>query len=80
MKPMAWYDPTNGAVSTDKNSPLFTQLGQVWPLYREREFKAEKLSERERHKLEMVAVIQTIATHANALATLANNLNRQHGE
>jgi len=33
MKPIAWYDPTNGAVSTDKNSPLFTPLGQVWGLY-----------------------------------------------
>ena len=32
-KPIAWYDPTNGAVSTDKDSPLFTPLGQVWPLY-----------------------------------------------
>ena len=33
MKPIAWYDPTNGAVSRDKDSPLFTPLGQVWPLY-----------------------------------------------
>ena len=33
MKPTAWYDPTNGAVSTDKDSPVFTPLGQVWPLY-----------------------------------------------
>jgi len=36
MKPIAWYDPTNGMVSTDKDSPLFTPLGQVWPLYTER--------------------------------------------
>jgi len=36
MKPIAWYDPTNGAVSTDKDSPLFTPLGQVWPLYPQR--------------------------------------------
>ena len=36
MKPIAWYDPTNGAVSTDKDSPLFTPLGQVWPLYTQR--------------------------------------------
>ena len=34
-KPIAWYDPTNGAVSTDKDSPLFTPLGQVWPLFLE---------------------------------------------
>ena len=33
MKPIAWYDPTNGMVSADKDSPLFTPLGQVWPLY-----------------------------------------------
>lgn len=32
-KPIAWYDPSNGAVSTDKDSPLFTPLGQVWGLY-----------------------------------------------
>jgi hypothetical protein len=32
-KPIAWYDPTNDVVSTDKDSPLFTPLGQVWPLY-----------------------------------------------
>jgi hypothetical protein len=36
MKPTAWYDPTNGMVSTDKDSPLFTPLGQVWPLYPQR--------------------------------------------
>ena len=33
MKQIAWYDPTSGMVSTDKDSPLFTPLGQVWPLY-----------------------------------------------
>ena len=36
MKPIAWYDPTNGAVSTDKDSPLFTPLGQMLPLYPQR--------------------------------------------
>ena len=35
-KPIAWYDPTNGAVSTDKDSPLFTPLGQLLPLYTQR--------------------------------------------
>ena len=35
-KPIAWYDPTNGMVSTDKDSPLFTPLGQVLPLYSQR--------------------------------------------
>ena len=33
MKPIAWYDPSNGVVSTDRDCPLFTPLGQVWPLY-----------------------------------------------
>jgi hypothetical protein len=36
LKPIAWYDPTNGAVSRDKDSPLFTPLGQVLPLYTQR--------------------------------------------
>ena len=38
MKPIAWYDPSNGVVSTDRNSPLFTPLGQVWPLYPKQEW------------------------------------------
>ena len=38
MKPIAWYDPSNGVVSTDQDSPLFTPLGQVWALYPEREW------------------------------------------
>ena len=33
MKPIAWFDPSNGVVSTDQDCPLFTPLGQVWPLY-----------------------------------------------
>ena len=33
MKPVAWYDPSNGVVSTDRDSPLFTPLGQLWSLY-----------------------------------------------
>ena len=37
MKPIAWYDPTNGMVSTEKDSPLFTPLGQVWALYTNQE-------------------------------------------
>ena len=31
---LAWYDPTNKHVSTDKHDPLFTPLGQLWPLGR----------------------------------------------
>ncbi len=35
---IAWYDPTNHHVSTDKHDPLFTPLGQVWPLVAKREW------------------------------------------
>ncbi len=38
MKPTAWYDPTNDVASTDKDSPLFTPLGQVLPLYPKQEW------------------------------------------
>jgi len=38
MKPIAWYDPSNGMVSTDQDCSLFTPLGQVWALYPEREW------------------------------------------
>jgi len=38
MKPIAWYDPSNGVVSTDQDCPLFTPLGQVWGLYPEQEW------------------------------------------
>jgi hypothetical protein len=38
MKPTAWYDPSNGVVSTDQDCPLFTPLGQVWPLCLKREW------------------------------------------
>ena len=34
-KIVAWYDPTNQHVSINKDDPLFTPLGQVWPLYME---------------------------------------------
>jgi len=44
MKPIAWYDPTNGMVSVDKDSPLFTPLGQVWPLYTKQEQKPVQVS------------------------------------
>jgi hypothetical protein len=42
-KPIAWYDPSNGVVSTDQDCPLFTPLGQIWPLY----------AKEERHKISM---------------------------
>jgi len=29
---IAWYDPTNHHVSTDKHDPRFTPLGQLLPL------------------------------------------------
>jgi hypothetical protein len=44
MKPIAWYDPSNGMVSTDQDCPLFTPLGQVWPLYLKEEAKNVQVS------------------------------------
>jgi len=44
MKPVAWYDPSNGMVSTDQDSPLFTPLGQVWGLYLKEEAKDEPVA------------------------------------
>jgi len=35
---IAWYDPTNHHVSTDKHDPLFTPLGEIWLLDAEREW------------------------------------------
>ena len=35
---IAWYDPTNHHVSTDKHDPSFTPLGQLWPLDVKREW------------------------------------------
>ena len=35
---IAWYDPTNNYVSTYKNDPSFTPLGQLWPLVVKREW------------------------------------------
>ena len=51
MKPIAWYDPSNGVVSTDQDCPLFTPLGQVWGLYPEREWVG--LTKAERHEISM---------------------------
>jgi hypothetical protein len=50
-KPIAWYDPTNGAVSTDKDSPLFTPLGQLLPLYTQRPWVG--LTKDERHEISL---------------------------
>lgn len=44
---LLWYDPTNQHVSTDKGDPLFTPLGQLWPLDVKREWvglKAEEIN------------------------------------
>jgi hypothetical protein len=43
-KPIAWYDPSNGMVSTDQDCSLFTPLGQVWPLYAKEEAKDEPVA------------------------------------
>jgi len=59
-KPTAWYDPSNGVVSTDRDCPLFTPLGQVWPLYPKREWVGLTDEERiimSRYDLEYAALI-----------------------
>jgi hypothetical protein len=53
MKPIAWFDPSNGVVSTDRDSPLFTPLGQVWPLYPKDEWVGLTDEEREDIALEV---------------------------
>jgi hypothetical protein len=54
MKPIAWYDPSNGVVSTDRDCPLFTPLGQVWPLYPKGEWV--DLTDEERNEILVEAV------------------------
>ena len=50
MKPIAWYDPSNGMVSTDQDCPLFTPLGQVWGLYAKQEWAGLTNEEKEKFK------------------------------
>jgi hypothetical protein len=64
MKPIAWYDPTNGAVSTDKDSPLFTPLGQVWPLYTQRTWVG--LTDEERNEFLYLTVLKGAIDFAKA--------------
>ena len=68
MKPIAWYDPTNGAVSTDKDSPLFTPLGQVWPLFSQRPWKG--LTEEERKEIWNVGEKKDQALRAALIQTI----------
>jgi hypothetical protein len=68
MKPIAWYDPTNGAVSTDKDSPLFTPLGQVLPLYLQQEWVG--LTDEE--IWETISRIGTSDSNVNPYAKLAD--------
>jgi hypothetical protein len=39
---------------------------------------AATLKERERNRLEIMGIIQTLATYANQLSDLTSNLTRQH--
>ena len=67
-KPIAWYDPTNGMVSTDKDSPLFTPLGQVLPLYTQRTWVG--LTKEERHEISLANkpyVADIMAAHEEEL-------------
>ena len=62
MKPIAWYDPSNGMVSTDQHCPLFTPLGQVWSLVPEGDIQREI----ENLKSVMVAAAEEISKHWDA--------------
>jgi len=67
-KPIAWYDPTNRAVSRDKDSPLFTPLGQLLPLYTQRTWVG--LTKEERHEISMANkpyVADIMAAHEEEL-------------
>jgi len=68
MKPIAWYDPTNVAVSTDKDSPLFTPLGQVLPLYPQRTWVG--LTEEERKEIWNVGEKKDQALRALLIQTI----------
>ena len=72
MKPIAWYDPTNGMVSADKDSSSFTPLGQVWPLYPQSEPPRTwaGLTKEERHEISMANkpyVADIMAAHEEEL-------------
>jgi len=64
MTPTAWYDPTNGMVSTDKDSPLFTPLGQVLPLYSQRTWVG--LTNEERNEFLYLTVTKSAIDFAKA--------------
>jgi len=68
MKPLAWYDPTNSMVSTDKDSPLFTPLGQVWPLYTQRTWVG--LTDEERKEIWNVGEKKDQALRAALIQTI----------
>jgi hypothetical protein len=67
-KPIAWYDPTNGVVSTDNDCPLFTPLGQIWGLYPKEEWVG--LTKEERHEISLANkpyVADIMAAHEEEL-------------
>jgi hypothetical protein len=73
---IAWYDPTNHHVSTDKHDPLFTPLGQLWPLC-----EAEKLEEHKRTIAKLQLEIKNLNSECAeiyGLLALAHLNIRQH--
>ena len=74
---LAWYDPTNHHVSTDKHDPLFTPLGQIWPLHRmPSPLTDEKIYECYRIEFD---ILLTDSGAQNTIKRFAKAVERAHG-
>jgi hypothetical protein len=78
MKPIAWYDPSNGIVSTDQDCPLFTPLGQVWPLYPERTWVG--LTNEEMRSLLHLATYMDVTDYIHMLMMAEEKLKEKNHE
>jgi len=76
MKPIAWYDPTNRMVSRDKDSPLFTPLGQLLPLYTQRTWVG--LTNEERNEFLHLTITHSAIDFAKACEAKLKEKNSDH--
>lgn len=67
---IAWYDPTNRHISTDKHDPRFTPLGQLLPLDVPREWVG--LTEEERKRIWNVGEKKDQALRALLIQAIRN--------